>query len=212
MAAELIALALSEKRLGGAPVLGPLELTIAPGERVAIAGPSGVGKTTLLRILAGLDGDFEGALMLPERIAMVFQEPTLLPWRSARENLTRVTGAAPADADRLLAEVGLAGRGDDWPGRLSLGQQRRLALARALSAEPELVLLDEPFVSLDPPLVEEMLDLTARLLDARGAAAILVTHSPREAARLATRALRLEGRPARLVAGLGGRNPEVSDD
>lgn len=199
MAAGVIALDLASKRFGPVEVLGPIRLDLARGETVALTGPSGIGKSTLLRILAGLDRDFEGRLVRPARTAMVFQEPMLLPWRRALENVTLVTGAAPGRAERLLAEVGLGGRGEAWPGQLSLGQQRRLALARALAAEPELLLMDEPFVSLDPALVEEMLDLTRRLLDARDAAAVIVTHSEHEARRLGGRILRLAGRPARIV-------------
>ena len=118
---------------------------------------------------------------------MVFQEPTLLPWRDARRNITLVTGARASDADAALAEVGLGGMETRFPGQLSLGQQRRLALARALSAAPELLLLDEPFVSLDPALAAEMIALTGALLARRRIAAILVTHDMTEAGRLASR-------------------------
>ena len=196
----MIALDLAFKRFGAVEVLGPITLTVGAGETVALTGPSGVGKSTLLRILAGLDRDWSGDLRRPDRVAIVFQEPTLLPWRSARDNVTLVTGAQAEAVERLLAEVGLGGRGDAYPGQLSLGQQRRLALARALAAEPELLLMDEPFVSLEPALVEEMLDLTRRLLDARDAASVFVTHSEREAERLSNRILRLEGKPARIAA------------
>lgn len=200
MAACVIALDLVSKRFGPVEVLGPIALEVGPGETVALTGPSGVGKSTLLRILAGLDRDWQGELRRPERVAIVFQEPTLLPWRRARDNVTLPTSARAEAAERLLDEVGLGGRGDAYPGQLSLGQQRRLALARALAAEPELLLMDEPFVSLEPKLVDEMLDLTRRLLDARDASSVFVTHSGREAERLAGRVLRLGGKPARIVA------------
>ncbi|MFQ8430285.1 ATP-binding cassette domain-containing protein [Amaricoccus sp. W119] len=200
MAAPVIALDLRSKAFGAREVLGPISLAIAPGETVALTGPSGAGKTTLLRILAGLDRAFDGTLTAPERIAIVFQEPTLLPWRDARANIRLTTGVGAETAERLLGEVGLRGRGDAYPGQLSLGQQRRLALARALAAEPELLLLDEPFVSLDPALVEEMLELTARALARRETASVFVTHARAEAERLADRVLTLGGDPARVVS------------
>lgn len=200
MAAPVIALDLRSKAFGAREVLGPISLAIAPGETVALTGPSGAGKTTLLRILAGLDRAFDGTLTVPERIAIVFQEPTLLPWRDARANIRLTTGVGAETAERLLGEVGLRGRGDAYPGQLSLGQQRRLALARALAAEPELLLLDEPFVSLDPALVEEMLELTARALARRETASVFVTHARAEAERLADRVLTLGGDPARVVS------------
>jgi NitT/TauT family transport system ATP-binding protein len=186
------------KHFGATPVLGPLELMLEAGETVAVTGPSGIGKSTLLRIIAGLDADFDGDVTRTDRIAMAFQEPTLLPWREARRNITLVTGASASAADAALAEVGLGGMETRFPGQLSLGQQRRLSLARALSAAPELLLLDEPFVSLDPALAAEMIALTAALLARRRIAAILVTHDMTEAGRLAGRILRLDGHPATL--------------
>lgn len=194
----MISVGLTGKRFGDAAVLGPMDFGIEAGETVALIGRSGVGKTTLLRILAGLDADFSGEVTRPGRVAMVFQEPTLLPWRDARTNITVSTGADPAVADGVLAEVGLAGLEARFPGQLSLGQQRRLALARAFSAAPDLLLLDEPFVSLDAAMVEEMIALTEALLARRLIATILVTHDMGEARRLAGRILRMEGSPARL--------------
>jgi NitT/TauT family transport system ATP-binding protein len=183
------------KAFGAHVVLSDLAFTVDPGETLAVLGASGIGKTTLLRIVAGLDRDFEGTVRRPERIAMVFQEPTLLPWRSALKNLTLVTGVDEATAEAALADVGLEGRSGLFPRQLSLGQQRRLALARAFVARPELLLLDEPFVSLDPPLVAEMLALTERLIARARPATLFVTHSAAEAERLATRVLRI-GPPA----------------
>ena len=189
---------LRSKSFGPRPVLGALTLRVAAGERIALLGPSGIGKTTLIRIVAGLDRDFQGTLEVPERLAMVFQEPNLLPWRTALLNVTLPTGADRDTARRLMAEVGLAGREGAYPRQLSLGQQRRLGLARAFAARPQILLMDEPFASLDAGTAGRMLDLTARLLDGSGAGLILVTHDPAEAARLDARPLMLTGSPARI--------------
>ncbi|MCB2053512.1 MAG: ABC transporter ATP-binding protein [Geminicoccaceae bacterium] len=180
------------KAFGDHLVLRDLDFIVEAGETLAVLGPSGSGKSTLLRIVAGLDRDFEGRIGAPAEIAMVFQEPTLLPWRTALQNLTLTTGVDAGRAASMLAEVGLAGREERFPRQLSLGQQRRLALARAMVTRPRLLLLDEPFVSLDAPLVEEMLHLTERLIAEVRPASLFVTHAPAEARRLATRTLRLD--------------------
>lgn len=194
----MITVEIREKRLGGTPVLGQIAFTLKSGETLAISGASGVGKTTLLRVLAGLDRDFDGTVQGTGRIAMVFQEPVLLRWRNVVENITLTTGVDEQTARDALEEVGLAAHAHQFPDQLSMGQQRRLSLARAFSGTPDLLLLDEPFVSLDPDLVEDMLSLTERLLAARRIATILVTHTQSEARRLATRLARLTGCPATL--------------
>ncbi|MEL7166291.1 MAG: ATP-binding cassette domain-containing protein [Pseudomonadota bacterium] len=198
MAPAVIDLALRSVLLDGAHVLGALDLRVGAGETVAILGPSGIGKTTLLRVMAGLEPQFDGTRTAHGSMAIMFQEPTLLPWRNARDNITIATGHTAPDA--LLDEVGLAGRGDALPGQLSLGQQRRLALARALALSPDLLLLDEPFVSLDTDLHHDMISLVASVQARHRMATVLVTHDLDEATALATRIITLGGQPAQIVA------------
>ncbi|MEM7642293.1 MAG: ATP-binding cassette domain-containing protein [Pseudomonadota bacterium] len=194
---------------GATAVLGPISLRIGPRETVALVGPSGVGKTSLLRAVAGLGGAYTGRIDAPSRLAFVFQEPTLLPWRSVLANVTLPSAAAPDAARRALARVGLAGREADVPGQLSLGQQRRLSLARAFAADPDLLLLDEPFVSLDAMLAREMMDLVADFRDTSGAALLLVTHARDEATRLADRIVTLGGAPATITGTETLRRPAL---
>lgn len=124
----MIRIAITAKRFGRTQVLGPITFNIATGETAALVGPSGIGKTTLLRILAGMDRQFDGTVLCPHPMAFVFQEPTLLPWRSALQNLLLVhRQLSPDQARAALERVGLAGKEDLFPGQLSLGQQRRLS-------------------------------------------------------------------------------------
>lgn len=183
----------------GTAILGRISFTLRPAETLALVGPSGIGKTSLLRIIAGIERGFEGSSRVNGKIAMVFQEPTLLPWRTVRDNITMTTGVDAKTAESALADVGLAGRGADYPGQLSLGQQRRLSLARAFAVKPTLLLLDEPFVSLDPALADEMIGLFIRLREAHQVASIFVTHVVNEAERMASRTIRLAGSPATLA-------------
>jgi NitT/TauT family transport system ATP-binding protein len=183
----------------GAEILRNVRFELADGESLAILGPSGIGKTTLLRIVAGSIGKYEGEIRGVGRLAMVFQEPTLLPWRSAIDNLTLTTEASPQEAQSVLDEVGLGDKGGHFPGQLSLGQQRRLSLARAFAAKPELLLLDEPFASLDETTGASMIALTQRMLGARRISCLLVTHAAEEAVALANRALVMAGRPGTIV-------------
>ena len=193
---------LSGHARGGTAILGPVDLTLQADETLALTGPSGIGKTTLLRLIAGLEPAM-GRITVTGRMAMVFQEPTLLPWRTALQNLCLTTGIAADRAASLLDEVGLDGLGSRYPAQLSLGQQRRLSLARGFAARPALLLMDEPFVSLDPAMAQDMMTAFTRLRAHTPLATILVTHDADQARRLATRILRLTGSPALLVEGAG---------
>ncbi len=197
----MIEIKINRKAFGGQQVLANIHFSLEKGETVALQGPSGIGKTTLLRILAGLDRDFDGSIGRPDKIAMVFQEPTLLPWRSALDNLTLVTGASKDTCLQVLDEVGLNGKQENFPNQLSLGQQRRLALARAFTAQPELLIMDEPFASLDRKRVEDILPLCRDMIQARAVTTLFVTHSEYEAEILAGRIIKLDGQPASIVAG-----------
>jgi len=195
----MISISIIRKSFGNETVLSNVQLKIEAGETVALLGPSGIGKTTLLRIIAGLDSGFDGEVSDTGRHAMVFQEPTLLKWRTALENLTLINDLSDAEARIYMEEVGLAGKEDHYPGQLSLGQQRRLALARAFSAKPDFLIMDEPFASLDADRSSAIIKLTWDLIEAKGLTTLFVTHAQWEAEKLADRILRLEGSPARLV-------------
>jgi NitT/TauT family transport system ATP-binding protein len=184
-------------------VIGGLVFSLRAGEVGALVGPSGCGKTTTLRIIAGLDRDYEGRLRRPSdgRLGMVFQEPRLLPWRTVEENVRLVAEAIDERELATLFDVlELTEHRTHYPGELSLGLARRVALARAFAVAPELLLLDEPFVSLDAALAERLRDELATLVDRRAVTTLLVTHDIDEAARLADRILLLSARPARILA------------
>jgi len=184
-------------------VLGELSIALASGEVAALVGPSGCGKTTLLRIVVGLDRDFEGSVRLPAhgRLGIVFQEPRLLPWRTVEDN---VRLAAPQATDAalktLFATLGLAEHRRHYPGELSLGLARRVALARAFAVEPDLLVLDEPFVSLDAALATRLRAELAELVARRPVTTLLVTHNVEEAIGLADRVFLLSASPARVLA------------
>ena len=187
------------KSFGDATVLGAIKLEIEKGETVAVLGPSGIGKSTLLRIIAGIDNDYRGTVTRPENMAIVFQEPTLLPWRSVIENLTLLHPAlSQSNAMAMLERVGIGDKSALFPGQLSLGQQRRLALARAFAGSPDFLVMDEPFVSLDADTADTMLKLTETLISDCAPATLFVTHAQSEATRLATRIHTLGGSPATL--------------
>ncbi|WP_261554904.1 ABC transporter ATP-binding protein [Frankia tisae] len=188
-------LALQVRGLGrafdGRSVLRGVDLDVRPGEFVALLGASGSGKTTLLRILGGLDIGFSGTIRVPTARSVVFQEPRLLPWKRVWKNVAfgLRDSDARAKARAALDEVGLRQHADVFPATLSGGESQRVALARALVRAPDLLLLDEPFASLDALTRIRMHALVAELWARHDPAVVLVTHDVDEAVLLADRAV-----------------------
>jgi putative ABC transport system ATP-binding protein len=202
------------RRFNGRPVLQDISLRLAPGEYVAITGESGVGKSTLLNLIAGLDRPDGGRLALDgadyagldedaltrlrrDKLGFVFQAFHILPHLRLRQNVAlplwlkgQAGAAADLEAQRVLAAVGLADRAESWPRELSGGEMQRVAIARALVHAPRLVLADEPTGNLDPANAARVLALLAERIRAAGAMGVLVTHSP-AAAESADRVLHL---------------------
>jgi NitT/TauT family transport system ATP-binding protein len=183
-------------------VLAGINFTLGASEVGVIIGPSGCGKSTMLRILAGLDHDFQGRVSRPAdaRLGMVFQEPRLLPWRSAEEN---VRLAAPfideATLAALFTVLELNSHRSHFPGELSLGLARRVALARAFAVDPDFLILDEPLASLDDALAARLREQIASLVGSRDVMTLLVTHNLDDAVRLGDRLFFLSARPAKIV-------------
>ena len=201
---EVSVLAKSARTSRGAEVeiIAGLGFVLREGETAALIGPSGCGKSTLMRIIAGLDPAFQGHARRAEgaKIAMAFQEPRLLPWRSVEDNV-RLAAPEANEAERaaLFAALGLSEHRTHYPSELSLGLARRASLARALAAKPGLLLLDEPFVSLDPPLARAIRADLARLIEEKRLTAVLVTHDVEDAFDLADVIYVLSARPARIL-------------
>jgi len=185
-------------------VLKDITFKVDPGSFVVITGPSGGGKTTLLNIIAGLDKDYEGRIDFggDPRVAYVFQSPRLLPWRTVYENIALVLPPGDprlANIPELIERVGLKEAATAYPEMISLGMQRRAALARAFILEPEFLLMDEPFVSLDDPTAQSLRELLVELWSRRPTTVLFVTHDRAEAVMLGTRILRLSGGSASIA-------------
>jgi NitT/TauT family transport system ATP-binding protein len=194
------------------PVLDDINLSVSPGELIALVGPSGSGKSTLIRLLAGLDKPLFGSVQVdgkqvtgpdPSR-ALVFQDPTLLPWRTVRGNVAigpqarGTLGTSKQRIDDALALVDLTDFADAWPAQLSGGMAQRAALARALVNDPSVLLLDEPLGRLDALTRRVLQGELLRLWQERGFTAVLITHDVSEALILADRLVILSPRPARI--------------
>jgi sulfonate transport system ATP-binding protein len=171
-------------------------------EICALLGPSGCGKTTLLRMISGLDSDFEGRVDMPRpaKMGMVFQEPRLLPWRTVAQNLGLVCHTSDNDLFEIAAALRLTEHLDHFPGELSLGLARRVAIARAFAVKPDLLLLDEPFVSLDPALSKKLREELLALVLKRKAVTLHVTHDVDEAIAIADRIIVLSAAPGQVIA------------
>jgi ABC-type nitrate/sulfonate/bicarbonate transport system ATPase subunit len=186
-------------------VLRDVAFDVAPRSFVVLTGPSGCGKSTLLNIIAGLDTDYDGAIDFgpgSPRLSFIFQSPRLLPWRTVEENISlSLPDGDPRQAliPDMIKRVGLTEAATAFPEHISLGMQRRAALARGFVQEPDILLMDEPFVSLDDPtaqaLRETLIDLCAR----RPVTVVFVTHDRHEAVMLATRIIRLAPGSATIV-------------
>lgn len=194
-------------------VLDDFNLTVARGEFLAIVGASGVGKSTLLRVLAGLARPNSGVVTMQARdphkrpAALVFQDARLLPWRSVISNVAfgleheQVSRAERLKrAQAMLDLVGLSALGNRWPHQLSGGQRQRVSLARALAVEPDILLMDEPFSALDAITRENLQDEIVRIWRATGKTILFVTHDIDEAAYLADRVIVISGSPGRVIA------------
>jgi NitT/TauT family transport system ATP-binding protein len=207
---------------GGLEALDTASLTIQPQEFVCVLGPSGSGKSTLLRVLAGLLPPTSGTFTFPggqPRIGMVFQQANLMPWRTAIENiiLPLELQGVPAEqacgrAQELINLVGLQGFESAWPRDLSGGMAQRVAIARALVHDPDILLLDEPFGSLDAITRERMWSELSRIWQARQKTVLMVTHSVYEALFLADRVLVLTQRPGRIKLDLAVDLPRPRPD
>ncbi len=209
--------------------LSGFDLTISAGEFVSIVGPSGCGKSSLLRLLSGLQAPtsgsvrYRGQLMTnprPLEVALVFQDFALLPWRTVLANaefgleMRKMSRAERrAIAERELERVGIADFADSYPRELSGGMQQRVGIARALAMGTELVLMDEPFGSLDEQTREAIGEEVARILTEVGKTCVLVTHSIGEAILLSDRIVVVSGRPGRVIADLDvpGPRPRSAD-
>jgi NitT/TauT family transport system ATP-binding protein len=202
--------------LGGRAILQDIGFTVARGEFVSLIGASGCGKTTLLRLLAGLIAPSGGKIRLDGRpvttpsrqVALVFQDygRALLPWRTATGNVSlalEAMGVPPAERPQriaaLLAKTGLAGHADKYPSQLSGGMQQRLQIARSLAQDPAVLLMDEPFGALDAMTRQALQDEVLRIVAERGATVLFVTHDLDEALYLADRVIVLDANPGRIA-------------
>lgn len=189
-----------------APTISNFKLSLQANEFVCLVGASGCGKTTLLNIIANLDKQFQGEIVIGNqqhpKIGYIFQNPRLLPWRTVRENIDLVLAQdhSPAVIDALLDTMQLTAVQHSYPEQLSLGMSRRVSIIRAFAIDPDLLIMDEPFVSLDPPTARQIRSHLYRLWQQRPHTVLFVTHDLREAIALADRLIFLSAGPMRVVS------------
>ncbi len=196
-------------------VIKNLSLSLKGNEFVCLVGHSGCGKTSLLNILAGLDLDFTGnvtlGITLP-KIGYIFQTPRLLPWRTVAENISLATSCQPDSLDFFLESMDLSHEKNHYPAQLSLGMNRRVAIARAFASNPDLLLMDEPFVSLDSPTARKVRRLLIDLWAKRPHKVLFVTHDLREAITLADRLIFLDSKPMTVLKEIAVTIPRAERD
>ena len=202
-------------------VLENIKIKITSGEFVAVVGPSGAGKTTLLNIIAGIDDDYQGSVSMPSeeklddaqiKIGFMFQQASLMPWLTVLENIALVINQSVKakrqepelcktmdKANQMIKQVGLTGFEKRYPRQLSGGMQKRVALARAFAIDPQLLLLDEPFQSLDSPTANKFRDQLMSLWNSQKQTVLFVTHDLREAISMADRILFMSDRPSHVL-------------
>jgi sulfonate transport system ATP-binding protein len=208
----------------GTHALEAVTLDLAAGEIVALVGGSGCGKTTMLRMVSGLEHPSRGTVSVDgerisaphEAVGIIFQEPRLLPWLTVAQNIGFGLDHLPkaerdARVDEALLKVGLAGYGPRWPRELSGGQAQRVAIVRALVARPKVLLMDEPFSALDALTRASLQDHLLALWEAHRPTLLLVTHDVEEAAALADRAVVMQPRPGRVFADIPVPLPRPRD-
>ena len=192
----------------GVQAVRDVQFDVQSGEFVALVGPSGTGKTTLLNMIAGLETDYTGTIQAPcDALSYMFQDPRLMPWLTVENNLRLVLDAPPLQADterfvrmeNLLNQLGLNEFRAAFPKQLSGGLKRRVALVRAFVTQPQLLLMDEPFQSLDEPTAQDLRQLLMQLWADTRPTVLYVTHSLNEALQLADRILFFSARPAQVI-------------
>lgn len=206
-------------RAGHHLAIADLQLSFNSGEFVCLVGPSGCGKTTLLNIIADLDRDYEGSINFKQhqthpKIGYVFQNPRLLPWRTIRENIELAIedNSSPENIDALLEVMQLTAFQHVYPERLSLGMSRRVAIIRGFAINPDVLLMDEPFVSLDAPTARQARQLLITLWQQRPHTVLFVTHDLREAIALADRIVFLAAAPMKVIANMAVPIPRCERD